>query len=272
MPPSKSDEVLTEELPDYFMNKIKAITDTLDGYEKYQPMDDGKTPKINEFYELTEAEVETNLVNISLTHGRVAKSWKSAIIWPLLKKIGLEFAYFNYWPVSNLSFVSKIIERCMLKQFNKHCNTYHLLPEYQSACGEIHSCETALIKLVDIALRSMERKKVTALIAINLLATFDMVDHDFLISVLQTKFGVKGKALEWYKSYLSDRTCKVNVGKEYSTPRQLVFSVPQGSCGGPILYIWHTPAQSERSSQITPSPLMALQTTMHWTKILTLLN
>ena len=57
----------------------------------------------------------------------------------------------------------------------------------------------------------MERKKVTALIAIDLSATFDMVDHDILISVLQTKFGVKGKALDWYKSYLNDRTCKVNV-------------------------------------------------------------
>ena len=81
----------------------------------------------------------------------------------------------------------------------------------------------------------MERKKVTALITIKLFAAFDMVDHDILISVLQTKFGVKGKALDWYKSYLNDRTCKVNAGKEYSTQRELVFSVPQGSCGGAIL-------------------------------------
>ena len=62
-----------------------------------------------------------------------------------------------------------------------------------------------------------------------------MVDHNILISVLQIKFGVIGKALEWYKSHLKDRTCKV--GKEYSTLRELVFSVPQDSCGGPILYL-----------------------------------
>ena len=133
--------------------------------------------------------------------------------------------------------MSKIIERCMFKQFNKHCSTYYLLPESQSAYWENHSCETALIKLVNNALWSMERKKVTALITIDLLATFDMVDHDILISVLQTKLGVKNKALDWYKSYLKDRKCKVNVGKEYSTPRELVFSVPQGSCGGPVLYL-----------------------------------
>ena len=93
------------------------------------------------------------------------------------------------------------------------------------------------MKFVNNALWSMERKKVTALIATNLLAAFDMVDHDILISVLQTKFGVKGKALDWYKSYLNDRLCKFNVGKEYSTPRELMFLVPQGSHGGPILYL-----------------------------------
>ena len=139
MPPSKSDEVLAGEFADYFMNKIKAIRDTLDGYKKYQPTDDGKIPKINEFYKLTEAEVETmirhiptkgcehdpiptdtfkqilpniitmaiKLVNISLTHGIVAKSWKIAIIQPFLKKIGLELTYCNYRPVSNFSLCLK---------------------------------------------------------------------------------------------------------------------------------------------------------------------
>ena len=58
MRPSKSDEVLAEVFSDYFMNKIKTIRDMLDGYEKNQPIDDGKTPEINKFYELTEAEVE----------------------------------------------------------------------------------------------------------------------------------------------------------------------------------------------------------------------
>ena len=142
------------------------------------------------------------------------------------KKIGLELTYCNYRPISNLSFMSKIIEKCMLKQFNKHCSTYHLLPEYQSAYLRNHSCETALIKLVNNVLWSMERKKVTALIAIDLSAAFNMAGHDILISVLQTKFGVKGKALDWYKSYLNDRTCKGNVGKEHSTPRELMFSGP----------------------------------------------
>ena len=160
----------------------------------------------------------------------------------------------------------------MLKQFNKHCSTYHLLPEYQSAYQEKHSCETAHIKLVNNVLRSMERKKVTALIAIDLPAAFDMVDHDILISLLQSKFGVKGKALDWYKSYLKDRTYKVNVGKEYSTPWKIVVFSPTR-----LLWWTHPPSgilqHNQRGhSQITPSLFMALQMTMHWIKILTLSN
>ena len=196
----------------------------------------------------------TKLVNISLKHWTVAKSQKSAIIQPLLKKIGLELTYCNYRPISNLSFMSKIIEKCMLKQFNKHCSTYHLLPEYQSAYWENQSYDTAPIKLVNNVLWSMERKKVTALIAINLSTAFDMVDHNILISVLQTKFGVKGKALDWYKSDLNDRTCKVNVGKEYSTPGELLFSFPQGSCSRSILYL----AYSSTIREVNPDNTISL--------------
>ena len=89
---------------------------------------------------------------------------------------------------------------------------------------------------------------------INLLAAFDMVDYNILISVLQTKFGVKGKALDWYKFYLNDKTCKNNVGKEYSAPRELVFPVPLGSCGGPVLYL----AYSSTIGEVFPDNTISL--------------
>ena len=72
--------------------------------------------------------------------------------------------------------------------------------------------------------------------------------------MLQTKYGVKGKALDWYKSYLNDRICKVNVGKEYYTPRELLFSVPQGSCSGPILYL----AYSSTIREVIPDNTISL--------------
>ena len=83
----------------------------------------------------------------------------------------------------------------------------------------------------------MENQEVTALMAVDLSAAFDTVDHDVLLKVLQVNFGIDGKALQWFDSYLRPRSCVVNVEDKYSSPRDLSFSVPQGSCAGPILYL-----------------------------------
>ena len=62
------------------------------------------------------------LVNTSLTQGVYAKSWKTAIITPVLKKTGLELIYSNFRHMSNLPFISKLVECCMLYRFNEHCD------------------------------------------------------------------------------------------------------------------------------------------------------
>ena len=77
---------------------------------------------------------------------------------------------------------------------------------------------------------------ITAIIAIDLSAAFDTVDHDILLDVLHNQFGISETALAWYDSYLRPRSLKVNVSSAYLTPRSLAFSVPQGSCAGPMLY------------------------------------
>ena len=78
----------------------------------------------------------------------------------------------------------KLVERALLAQINSHCNTNNLLHDYQSAYRENRSCETVLLKLVNDLLWAMERKNVIALIALDLSATFDMVDHGILLSTL----------------------------------------------------------------------------------------
>ena len=122
-------------------------------------------------------------------------------------------------------------------QFNAHCSRYKLLPDYQSAYRENYSCETALIKLTDDLLNAMEHQKVTALVANDLSAAFNTVDHSILLSVLSKKLGVAGSALKWFETYLYPRACKVNVGNSYSEVKDLNFSVSQGSCCGPFLYL-----------------------------------
>ena len=133
------------------------------------------------------AGVITSVINISLEQGIFARSWKSAIVRPLLKKAGLELTCSDYCPVSNLPFLSKVTEKCMLSQFTAHCDTNKLLPHYQCAYCKNFSCETALVKLMEDILWSMEQQRITAVVAIDLSAAFNTIDHDILLDDLVSK-------------------------------------------------------------------------------------
>ena len=74
-----------------------------------------------------------------------------------------------------------------------------------------------------------------AFMALDLSTAFDMVDHPILLKVLQRKFGMEGKCLSWFDTYLRPRHCKVNVGSAYSSEHELQCSVPQGSCARPVV-------------------------------------
>ena len=151
---------------------------------------------------------------------------------PLLKKPGLAFIEQNYHPVSNLNFISKIVERCILQQFNRHCKNYNLLPEYQSSYRTNHNCETSLLKIVKDLLWGIKRHSVTAFVAMYLSAAFDTADHEVLINVLKTKFGINVSALNWFSTYLRPRCVQSQIGDKCSSNKNLTFSIPQDSFAG----------------------------------------
>ena len=91
-------------------------------------------------------DIITEIVNTSLTEGIFVNNWKTAIIKPLLKKLGLELIAKNYRLVSNLPFMPKLVEKCMLIQLNEHCSNQNLMPSYQSAYRANHSCKTSPLK------------------------------------------------------------------------------------------------------------------------------
>ena len=98
----------------------------------------------------------TKMINLSLTEGLFVEEWKVAIIHPLLKKLGLDLINKNYRPASNLPFLSKVVEKCALRQFIKHRDDNSLLPTHQSVYRKNYSCETTLVKLFDDLLWSMK--------------------------------------------------------------------------------------------------------------------
>ena len=178
----------------------------------------------------------TKIVNTSLTDGYSCREWKTAVIRPLLKCLGLQLILANFRLISNLTFVSKVIEKYMLLQLSQHCDNYILQLDYQSAYREHYSCETAILKVSNDILWAMERQAVTSLITLDLSAAFDTVDHDILLSILRNKYGIHGKALKWFNEYLRPCSFKVAVKGIYSKEHNLEVSVPQGSCVGASIF------------------------------------
>ena len=84
------------------------------------------------------------------------------------------------------------------------CFSLYLL--LQSAYRKGHSTETALLKVQNDILMNMNRQHVTLLVLLDLSAAFDTVDHNILLTHLKTGISIKGTALNWFMSYLSERS------------------------------------------------------------------
>ena len=120
-----------------------------------------------------------------------------------------------------------------------------IFPALQSSYRQFHSTETALIKVINDILLKMNSQHITMLILLDLSAAFDTVDHRILLERLSDEVGIRGTALNWFRSYLSDRSQRVSVHMcvcfcshgVLSRPFELNCRVPQGSCLGPLLFI-----------------------------------
>ena len=120
----------------------------------------------------------TNIVNYSLQEGSFPSCFKTAHVTPLLKKAGLDKNILkNYRPVSNLSYISKLIEKAVAKQINEHIAHEGISNENQSAYRAFHSTETALLKIQNDIATSMDKGAAVGLVLLDLSAAFDTIDH-----------------------------------------------------------------------------------------------
>ena len=172
------------------------------------------------------------MINSSLSSGYFPHDWKQALITPLAKKSGVS-DFKNLRPVSNLQFISKLTERVVFNQLHEHLVRSDLFPKLQSAYRKSYSTETALLKVHNDLLMNMNNQKVTLLVLLDLSAAFDTVDHKILLSRLQSSFGIRGTALAWLSSYLSDRRQRIIYDGCQSEDFKLRFGLQQGSCLGP---------------------------------------
>ena len=267
---------LPEHFSDYFLKKVQAIRDGLDalpcrtdphcvdgsfegqclsdfemvGEEevlkimknlapKHCELDPIPTPLLCECIEELLPTI-TKVMNDSLLSGNVPTIFKTALVKPLLKKISLDQNDLkNYRPVSNLPFMSKVLEKIVLAQILKHLDTNNLLNPLQSAYRAGHSTETALLKIINDLLHALDEGHVSVLALLDLSSAFDTIDHGILLRRLEYAYGIRGQVLRWLKSYLTDRSQTVSIGGSTSSSAPLLFGVPQGSVLGPLLFIMY---------------------------------
>eukprot|EP00116_Pleurobrachia_bachei_P001073 sb/3461335/ len=192
------------------------------------------------------APVLTAMVNQSLQKSSVAKTLQKALVFPTIKNpYGDREALTNYRPVSNIPFLSKLLEKVVLGQLNDYVQCHSLLGKHQSGYRAGHSCETLLVSMFDDLLGEMDKGNVVALICLDMSAAFDTVDHEGLLKVLQQRFGVDGVPLQWFKSYLSSRSFSVSVQDCLSETLELLCGVPQGSLLGPVLFLLYIEAMQD---------------------------
>ena len=179
-----------------------------------------------------------NIINMSLNDGYVPQSFKYAVIKPLLKKPNLyPEVLANYRPISNLPFISKVLEKVVSKQLCHYLRNNSLFEKLQSGYRAHHSTETALVKVANDLLLAADKGLISVLVLLDLSAAFDTIDHKILLLRLEHEVGIRGTALSWFKSYLSDRYQFVNVNQQSSLHSSVSHGVPQGSVLGPILFM-----------------------------------
>ena len=146
----------------------------------------------------------TDLFCSSLASGILQQCFKSALPTLILKKRCLNHNDLNnYRPVSNLCLSAQILEKHVLSQVSSYLNSHNLYNHCQSVYHPGHSTVTALLKVVDDLFRSLGKSNIPVLALLDFSSAFD---HFILVHRFHTDFASTDTVLQWFSSYLTDRT------------------------------------------------------------------
>ena len=181
------------------------------------------------------APIVSHIVNLSISTKTVPNDMKQAKIIPIYKKKSrLEVS--NYRPISLLSVVSKVLEKCVYVQVNEYLNSKNLIYDYQSGFRSGYSTETCLVYLTDYIRSKLSEGKYVGMCLLDVQKAFDSVNH----SILCQKLEAMGINSLWFKSYLSNRHQLVCIDDTESRLEEIPCGVPQGSLLGPLLYLCYS--------------------------------
>ena len=192
---------------------------------------------------ITESIVEPlNIIfNKSMEEGVFPTEMKKADTVPLYKSKDKDDKN-NYRPISLLLTVSKLLEKIMYSRTYNFLTKYNQIYSSQYGFKTGHSCQDAIAELIGEIARNLDEGLYTIGVFLDLSKVFDTLEHEVLFDKLAI-YGIRGVALEWYKSYLRNRQLRVKCmvasssKQENSHYEQVTYGTPQGSCLGPLLFL-----------------------------------
>jgi hypothetical protein len=176
-----------------------------------------------------------HIFNLSVLNGTFPSRLKVSRTVPIFKS-GDPLMTDNYRPISLLSTLSKILEKIISVQLVNHLDRNDILYEHQYGFQRGKSTEQNLIHAFNYIGKALNKNKYCIGVFFDLKKAFDVCSFDILIMKLE-KMGVRGTALEWFKSYLSNRKQFVDINGNFSTELDILTCILQGSILGPILFL-----------------------------------
>lgn len=176
----------------------------------------------------------TSIFNSCISQGIFPSALKIIKIIPLLKKGDREDAS-NYRPIAIVPTLGKIFESILRSRLEKFLDSNRTIAQQQFGFRRGCSAVQAVASLIADVVEGFDEGERTAVALCDLTRAFDCVSPKILIKKLHL-YGVRGIALDLFKSYLSDRKQYTQVGGKKSTILPQEYGIPQGSILGPLLF------------------------------------
>lgn len=234
----------------YHQDHIERIADTLylhpvsetEIYKEIMSLKDGKSPGYDRITtkclkSIADLIVEplTHIVNTAFGTGVFPRIYKKAVI-KAIYKAGKKDEVGNYRPISLISNLAKIVEKCLYRRIIRFINEHNIISNKQFGFRQNKSTEDALKEFTETIYENIDKKMPTLSIFVDLAKAFDTLDHNILLKKLE-RLGIRGISHSLITSYLEEREQSVNIEEITSEVKIMEYGVPQGTVIGPLLFI-----------------------------------